>query len=191
MAELEKVTEGHFRSFEMVEDDVGDAGLCAVSGDRDYRDWDFDLCGRVEQEKAIDGAFDEHAGVLFQQVRTPVVAGGEVEVAGAGQFFDDAAHDPGKVAFAEIWSENAHAHTAALAQRAGEVVRAVVQLLCSVEDALAGLLGDGFCRGRIVQNQRDRRLGELQMLSQHLQVHVTGLTFRVGLWHPSICNRFR
>ena len=85
--------------------------------------------GRIEQQKSVHGALHQHARILLDQLLFPVVAGGEVEIVGRSELLDDAAHDAGEVALAEVGSEHADAHGLALAQGAGEVIGAVVEAL--------------------------------------------------------------
>ena len=143
----------------MIEDDVGYVFSRAVGGDGDDRNRDLDVVGGgVQQQKAIDGALDQHARILLNELALPVVAGGEVEVVGAGQLLDDAAHHAGKVALAQVGRQHAHAHGAALAQGAGEVVGPVVEPLGCFGDPVAGFLGDGLGGGRVIEDQGDRGL---------------------------------
>src|ERR1700730_16376914 len=100
----------------MVHYDVGDVRFGAVRGDRDDGNRDINLRRGIQEQEAVDGALDQHARVFQQKLGPPVMAGGEVEVFGAGELFDDTAHDAGEVAFAEIEGEDADTHAATLAQ---------------------------------------------------------------------------
>jgi len=52
-------------------------------GDHGHRNIDI-VCGRVEEEKAVDRALDQHARILLDELMLPIVAGGEIEVVRAG-----------------------------------------------------------------------------------------------------------
>ena len=159
MAERVEVGESLLDGEVMVEDDVGYVFDHAVGRDGDDGNGDCNVVGRgVEEQKAIDGALDQHARVFFDEVALPVVAGGEVEVMGGGELLDDAAHDAGKVTFAEVGGEDADAHGAALAQGTGEVVGAVIEPGGCFNDPIAGLLGDGLGGRGVIQDQGDRGL---------------------------------
>ena len=154
MAQSVEMCERLFDCEMMIEDDVGDVFNGAVSGDGDHGNWDVDVIrGGVENQKAIDGAFHQHARVLLDELALPVMAGGEVEVVGRREFLNYATHHAREVAFAQIGGEDADAHGAALTQRAGKVVGAVVEALGGFDDALAGFFGDGLGRGRTVENE--------------------------------------
>ena len=140
----------------VVEDNVGYVRGCAVRGDGHDGNRDFDVVrGGVEQEKTVHGAFDEEARVLIDELLLPVVTGSEVEVVGVGQFLDYAAHNAGKVAFAQVRGQYADAHGTALPQRTGEVVGPVIELASGIHDPCAGFDGNGFCRRRVVEDQRN------------------------------------
>ena len=86
MAELVKVDQGLLDGAVVIENDVGDVLDRAVGGDGDHWDGHGDVVGRsVQEQEAVDGALHEHARILLDEFALPVVAGGEVEVVGAGQ----------------------------------------------------------------------------------------------------------
>ena len=176
MTKLVEMHQCDFNRFVMVEDDVGHVLDRTVRRDGNHGNRDFDLVGRrVQQQEAIHRALDEHARILLDQFALPIVAGGEVEIVCAGKFLDDAAHDPGEVAFAQVRRENADGHRAALAQGAGEVIRTVIESCGRLHDTRLRVswryrLG----RWRVIENQRDRGLRQLQVFSQRSKVDVSG-----------------
>ena len=64
-------------------------GTCAVRRDGNHRDGNLDLVGRrVQEQETVDGALHQHARILLDEFPFPVVAGGEVEVVGLGEFLE-------------------------------------------------------------------------------------------------------
>ncbi len=115
VAEIVQMQECLLNRAVMVENDVGNVVDLAVGGDGDGWNGQRELIGgRVEEEEAVDGSLDEHAGIFLDELAFPVVTGSEVEVVGRGQLLDHAAHDAGEVALAQIGREHADAHGAAL-----------------------------------------------------------------------------
>ena len=78
-------------------------------GDHRHRHREF-VCRRIQQQESVHRALHQHARILLDQLFLPVVTGGEVEVMRRGQLFYHAAHHAGKVAFAQVRSQHAHAH---------------------------------------------------------------------------------
>ena len=191
MAERAKMSECLLHCHMVIEDNVGYVFSFAVGRDCHHRNRDFDVARRgVEQQKAIHGPFDKHARILLDQFAFPVVAGGEVKIVRAGQLLDDAIHDTRKVALAQVGRQNAHAHRPALAKGTGEVVGAIVEPLGRFGDPVAGLLGDGLGGWRVIQDERDGGLGELQMLGEHPEVDMSRWRRTLSLCHVGVVTRF-
>ena len=64
---------------------------------------------------------------------------------------NDAAHDAGEVAFAQVGREHADAHGAALAQRAGKVIGPVVEALAASSTRLRVSCGMDFADGELLR----------------------------------------
>ena len=99
MAEIVEVDQGQLDCKMVIEHDVGDVFDGAVGGDGHHWQWNVKVVRRgIEQQKAVNGALDEHAWILLEELVVPVVAGGEVEVVGCGQLLHNATHHAGEVA---------------------------------------------------------------------------------------------
>ena len=99
----------------VIENDVGYVltGLCAEIATTGTGTA-YLVGGRIEQQEAVNSALDEHARILLDQIRVPVMASGEVKVMGACQLLHDAAHYASEVAFAQVGREDADGHGTAL-----------------------------------------------------------------------------
>ena len=146
MAEVVEVLESEQGGTVVIQHDVGVAPEFFVAGDGDDRDAYFFVERSVDEEKAVDGALGEQAGILVDEVALALMADDIVQIAGLEEMLFDAVHEHGEVSFTELGHDNADGEGLAGAERTGDGVGAVVETLGGFEDTMARGGGDG--RGR-------------------------------------------
>lgn len=167
----------------MVEHGIADAAHLFVTGDGDHGDVEWCAQQRVYQEKAVDGALCEQAGILVDEIGSSLVADDEVQVAGLEKVLFHPIHDHGEVAFTELRHNDADGEGLAGAKRAREKIGLILELLCRREDALPRFERDALRAWRIVHHQRDGCRGETEMFGQGLKADGAILILRYRSLH--------
>ena len=140
-----------------------------VAGDGDDGQRRVKVGVGVEQQQTLCAAVEQELGVVLDQLRLVIVAGGEVEEVLLQEVALDALHDDGEVAFAVLGDHDADRVAAGLVQVQSEVAGPVVELAGCFVDAAAGLGGEVLGQRRVVQNEGDSGLGDAEVRGEILQ----------------------
>ena len=119
--------------------------------------------------KPSDSAGLQDVRILPQQLRVVMVDNGHEEVLVLAESGFDAADHHAAVGIADFRGDDADRECALLAQRTGEEVRVIIEFARRGDNAVLGVLGNGFRVGRIVQDRGNRALGQSQVFGQFLE----------------------
>ena len=162
--------ECQFRGPLMVEDDVCQSRHWRVSRDGDHRNTQGLTPGRINGDDALDGARQQQAGILPQQIFAMQMTDHKKEVAVAQQCGFHAVQHRGGIAFAKLGDHDADGVCALLAQRLCHHVWLVVEFFRGGEDALLGGGRYGAGAWGTIDDTRDRRRRESKVAGQLGQV---------------------
>jgi hypothetical protein len=126
-----------------VENDVGDSFHSFVAGYCDGRSSQVVFDRHVGRDEAFDATSQQHLRICLQHSLIVAVNYGEEKIIVPAQVFFHPADDHGPVRIAYFLSNYAYCVGALQAQRAREVIGAIVQLTRRGYDAFLGVLRDG------------------------------------------------
>lgn len=147
----------------VIQDNVGDTFDAAVSGDRDRGELEFFGDRSVGGNETLDATRHEHLRIGVEKLLIVPVDHGEKEEIVLSQIFFDPADDQGSVSVADFFGDDTNRVGALEAERAGEIVGTIVEVLGGLDDAFLGVLGDGASGGGVVERGRDGAGGEAEV----------------------------
>ena len=139
----------------VIQDNVCDAFDADVSGDRDGGEPEFFRDRSVGGNETLDTTRHEHLRIGVEKLRIVAVDHGEKEEIVLSQIFFDPADDQGSVSVADFFGNDTNRVGALEAERAGEIVGTIIEVLGGLDDALLGALGDGAGGRGVVERGRD------------------------------------
>ena len=153
----------------VIEDDVGNVGDVLMAGDGNGRNRVLLVNGGVNGNDAFDAAGEKQLGIRAHEFVVMAVGDGEKkEIVLAEEGFD-AADDRCAVSIADFLGDDADGVAALDAERTREEIRAIVELVSGLDDAIAGAFGDGAGGGRIVENTGNGSRRKVEMQSERLE----------------------
>ena len=97
------------------------------------------------------------------------MADGEIEIPLLQQRLLDAEHHIGEVSLTELWNDNPNSVGEASAKHTRMQVRPIGELPGGCKDTLASCERDRLCDRGVIENNRDRSGGEIEILGEDLQ----------------------
>ena len=126
----------------VIEDDVGDVGDVLMAGDGNGRNIVLLVKGGVNGNDALDAAREKQLGIRAHEFVVMAVDDGEKEKIVLAEEGFDTADDSGAVDIADFLGDDAHGVAALDAERTREEIRAIVELVSRLEDAVFRAFGN-------------------------------------------------
>ena len=150
----------------VIEDDVGDVGDVLMAGDGNGRNSVLLVNRGVNGNDAFDAAGEKQLEIRAHEFVVMVVGDGEEEEIVLAEEGFDTADDCCAVGIADFLGDHADGVAALDAERTREEIRTIVELVSGLEDAVAGVFGDGAGGGRIVENTGNGSRRKVEMQSE-------------------------
>ena len=125
--------------------------------------------GGVDGDESLRSAALQDVGILAQQLRIVMMHDRHEEVLALAESGFNAADHHAAVGIADFGADHSHGESALLAQRAGKEIGVIIEFLGGRDDAVLGVLRNGFGVRGIIQDCGDRTLGQSQVFSQFLE----------------------
>src|SRR5579859_4330376 len=106
------------------------------------------------------------------------MADDEIKIAFLQKMIFNARHNERGVSLADLRDENANGVTPLLSERAGQVIRPVIQFARRFANQFLRMMRNRFCVWRAIHHKRDRGLREAEVLRQRLETDCGSLRRR-------------
>ena len=119
----------------------------------------------VDHKEPFDRAIQKKTRILLNQVWLTAMTGGQVEIPLLDEILLDTGQHLRCITIAQFRNEHTHQEGLALAQRPCIKARPVVEFGSRLRHPVPGLLRNRPHAGSVVEHQRDRSRGEVQVLA--------------------------